>query len=313
VEGKARRIVRQHGKEPNMGDRKGACMAAMAIGWMGLAGCASKVIGNNVSASTAQSEPSTETDDGFGVPPAFFRLAEVRQSDGAIDICLRPHGCDASAPFDIGPLLAAQGLIDGLSYRQVSAYIAVAPGTYDVRFVGPGSDCNAKLSFLGNDISYLPALASGSYSTFLENGDPHVGSVSISVLTDEREVSPGQSKIRFVNAAHGLGNVDLGLGAGDSFSALFTDVAFLGSGADVDANGYLETAPTCDQPLVLRSSGGTTDLLTVPGFSLAEGRIQSVFAAGEVGRAGLAVLSMFLCNDGTALGVGLTDCAVVAP
>jgi len=62
---------------------------------------------------------------------------------------------------------------------------------------------------------------------------------------DDHWVTSGKIKLRFVHASAGTPSVDVGIGAGSSFAALFSNVAFgsLGMGAGIDAQGYLEISP----------------------------------------------------------------------
>jgi hypothetical protein len=89
---------------------------------------------------------------------ASVRIAHVSPDAPVLDVCVAPHG---TGSFQ-GPLLAqlaaslnaAAGTGDagdgggsagpGVSYAQVSAYVALAPGQYDVRLVAAGStSCTA--------------------------------------------------------------------------------------------------------------------------------------------------------------------------
>jgi len=83
---------------------------------------------------------------------AFLRVAHFSPGAPALDVCLAAHGTGLYA----GPLfalfvddagLASDANTPGLSYAQVSAYIAVDPGTYDMRLVSAGAtSCSSALT-----------------------------------------------------------------------------------------------------------------------------------------------------------------------
>jgi hypothetical protein len=96
-------------------------------------------------------------DDATAIAPqAYLRVAQLSPDLPPIDLCVAPHG---STVFQ-GPLLARLvaslgaeegGTTDasppGLAYAQVSAYLALDEGQYDVRLVAAGaSSCSASLS-----------------------------------------------------------------------------------------------------------------------------------------------------------------------
>ena len=83
---------------------------------------------------------------------AFLRVAHFSPGTPALDVCLAARGTGLYT----GPLfalfagdagLATDASAPGLSYAQVSAYIAIDPGTYDVRLVSPGAtSCSSALT-----------------------------------------------------------------------------------------------------------------------------------------------------------------------
>jgi hypothetical protein len=75
---------------------------------------------------------------------------------------------------------------------------------------------------------------------------------------------------------------DVGLGVGRGFQRVFANVAFstIGTGAPLDALGYIEASPFT-APVTARLAGATTDALTVPSVTLAAGQIATAFAIGN--------------------------------
>ncbi len=72
-------------------------------------------------------------------PQSFFRVAHLSPDLPRMDVCVAAHG---TKNF-VGPLVAqlsgGDASASGLSYAQVSGYVAVAPGAYDVRIIESGS------------------------------------------------------------------------------------------------------------------------------------------------------------------------------
>jgi hypothetical protein len=102
--------------------------------------------------ATAGGGGSDTADEPDAAPTqAFLRVAHFSPGTPALDVCLAAHGTGLYA----GPLLAlfaddaglaTDASAPGLSYAQVGAYIAVDPGTYDVRLVSAGaSSCSSAL------------------------------------------------------------------------------------------------------------------------------------------------------------------------
>ena len=66
--------------------------------------------------------------------------------------------------FSIGPVFKGLGVTAGLAYTQVSSYLSVPPGAYDVRIVPPNSpNCGTALAGLPD--TTLNVFALGTYST----------------------------------------------------------------------------------------------------------------------------------------------------
>jgi hypothetical protein len=125
-------------------------------------------------------------DDSAPVPQqTFLRVAQLSPDLPPIDVCIAAHG---TTTFQ-GPLLAAlsssifgtdAAATTGLAYAQVSAYLSVAPGPYDLRIVAAGAtDCSTALT--GASASALDGGALDGAS--LEDADT-VAAVDADTVTD---------------------------------------------------------------------------------------------------------------------------------
>src|ERR1700678_1543757 len=155
---------------------------------------------------------------------ASVRIAHASPDAPALDVCVAPHGTtDFQGPLiaQRAAALAVGGSADagnendggpvGLSFAQVSAYVSLAPGQYDVRLVAAGAQTCASLaaadrqiewveagvdrgaaSFAPPDWVTLPALQANTFSTLLIAGDLTPAGddapLGVSLLTDDDEL-----------------------------------------------------------------------------------------------------------------------------
>ena len=234
-------------------------------------------------------------------------------SDGALDA-----GADATDGgndgFSIGPVFKGLGVTAGLAYTQVSSYLSVPPGAYDVRIVAPNSP-NCRTALAGLPDTTLDVVAVGTYSTIAAIGviNSDAGQdFQLRRYLDERAVTAGSGKLRFIHAAPGVPNVDVGVGTAESFLAIFDNVPFggVGVGTGVDVAGYIETPPVSNQTLVARIHAIPTDVLAIPGFTLAAGQISSAFAVGEAASV-TAPLKVLVCNNLDTSKAPLSNCSAL--
>jgi hypothetical protein len=243
---------------------------------------------------------------------ALVRVAHLSPGTPAVDFCLAPHG---TTTF-IGPVLSTIASVStGVSYKEVTEYLPVAPSQYDVRIVAPGlTSCATGL--LPSDITNLPALAANQSYTLAAEGilaaDAGVP-FALTPYVDDSTVASGKAALRFVHASPGTPAVDVGTGAGSSFAAVFSNVAYGGiaaAGGGIDANGYLVTAPLSGVELSARAHGTTADALIIPSATLPAGAIATAFAIGQLGETS-DPLAVLLCVDSAAPTQGLSSCSVV--
>ncbi len=253
--------------------------------------------GTGAAAADASPDANSSAEAGDAATPiAHLRVAHLVPDAPAADICFRPHDMP-SAPFSIGPMLKAKGGSAGLAYGQVSSYFELPAGTYDVRTVAPNAaDCASSIGLA--DALNLPSLVGGSYTTYAAMGLVQ-GSATTKIYSDERSVSSGKTKLRFIYASPGGAPVDVGTGMGESFIPLLTNVAFGSFGAGptaLDANGYAELPPLSGATFASRPTGTTMDRLIVTGVTAPSGAVLSSFEIGVFGST-TTPLKLLACAD----------------
>lgn len=243
---------------------------------------------------------------------AHVRIAHLSPDAPAVDACIAPAGTGAFA----GPLLSSLGAATGLVYPQVTTYVDLPVGSYDVRVVAPGAGCGTSLVPDTTGVAVTDGLTATIAATGVVSATgsaAHDPTFALAVFADDTSVTSGKAKLRFVHASPGTPAVDVGLGSGQSFTRVFGNVAFrhTASGTGIDANGYVETAPVTSA-VSARLTGGTSDALVVPSVTLAAGSISTAFAIGGKTGASTNPLRVLLCGD-NATPSGLLTACTVAP
>lgn len=237
---------------------------------------------------------------------AFLRVAHLSPDAPAVDLCVAPHGSGAFT----GPVLESLGAAAGLAYGEVTAYVELDAGRYDVRIVAPDATaCGTSLAGLP-DVTDLPALGDGTYATaaaiglLTGTGDQ---AFRVTPYVDTPAVDAGKVALRFVHAAPTTPEVDVGLGTGDAFTPVFTGVAFgaFASGTGLDANGFVVTDPIADGTVSARLAEGGAEALVLDGITAPAGTIATAFAIGNAAEKPLQVL---LCLDNAAPQGALATC-----
>ena len=243
---------------------------------------------------------------------AHVRLAHLSPDTPAVDVCLAPAG---SGAFD-RPQVKTLGADDGLAYPQVTTYVDLPVGSYDVRII------HATAS--GCAIGAVPdtrgvTVHDGETATVAAIGelDPSGAAASdpalqLGIYLDDTAVGASRTKLRFIHASPGTPAVDVGLGSGSSFVKVFADVPFGGiaSGA-AGANGFVETSPLT-AAIAARLANQWSDALVIPGVTLDAGAITTAFAIGGKTGASTNPLGVLLCRD-NAPASGLLAACTVAP
>lgn len=203
----------------------------------------------------AQAGPAPEA----GAPVAMLRVAHLSPDLPALDVCVAAHGVtDYQGPL-IARLSGVEAGAPGISFAQVSAYLAVEPGRYDVRLVpaGSGTCATSPMSDSGadaeagdaddagpagldpasvHDFVNLPLLAVDTYASLLVAGDLSPTGMdrglTAVVLFDDAALAGGGASLRAVNAVPSVAALDFGLGSlATRWTPLLTNVAFGAAGA----------------------------------------------------------------------------------
>lgn len=246
-----------------------------------------------------------------GATTVRVRIAHLSPDKAPIDVCISPHG----ANHWMGPVLKPTGIdVNGLAYGQVTSYLTIPAGTWDVRVVdGGATSCTMSLF----DATTLPALPAGASVTIAalgfvhppqQRGTGNPQGFRLQAYFDDTTVGPTSLALRFIHASPDTPAVDAGTGSGSSFMALFTNVAFTQVGRSTtpqsDANGYAALpAPTAPPTLSVRATGTATDLLTVTLRSTpAGGTVATVFAIGDAGGSPKPLQALVCADNAPATG-----------
>jgi hypothetical protein len=248
----------------------------------------------------------------------YLRVAHLSPTAPAVDFCLAPDGTTAFT----GPVMKGLGVTAGLAYTEVTAYVPVTAGAYDVRIVAPNAaNCSTSLAGLA-DITSLPAVPADGYVTAAAIG--LIGDATtpfqLKAYIDERSAPSGKVKLRFVHDSPGTPPVDVGVGQGAAFAAIFPNVSYpniAAAGGLIDTNGYatldpIAASPTAPVDIVARVTGTTTDALVIPVTApVPAGTVATAFAVGLL-TAPATPLQVVLCGD-NAPAAGAFSACIVAP
>jgi hypothetical protein len=297
---------------------------------------------NDASAPTA--EGSTTVVEGAAgdavtvAPQAYVRIANWSPDAPAVEVCFNQAGASSwtgqvprlariVAAGDAGTLADAGAA--GISFPQVTSYLVIAPGSYEVRLVVAGSaDCSKPVVDLA-----MVTLAESSYATIAALGEATpVGMdqpLSLVPFTDEVSAPPGQIALRFINASPSptLTPADLGTGSiagsGGGFVALFSGVGFgKVAGSDggtidtIDANGYAASTPFATATLSAHpTAAGADTTVALNDVTIAATRAATVALVNGVGSGpGSSGAKLLQCADadnsaGTSL---LSTCTIIS-
>ncbi len=239
-----------------------------------------------------------------------------------VDFCLAPTGTTEWT----GPLLQqdlpagslGQGGPNGLEFPTVTAYLAIAPGDYDLQVVETGSaDCTVGIlpATMG-----LPSLAAGAHTTFALMGDVQPtgddASLKVGAFSDDSAAPAGTTVLRVINAVPSLAYIDVGSGsvAADNLAPIFADVPFgsasatLLDGGSADPNGYTAFPPTPDVQFSAQASGTGSDSATATHVVVGAGAVTTLTLIN--GQNGGRPPQFLVCSD-SGLGLGpMSPCKV---
>jgi hypothetical protein len=281
----------------------------------------------------ATTAPDAATDSGTAIAPdaplpalttrALLRMANWSADSPAVDFCMAPHGTAAfqgpvlgtdAASIDDAGIDAGSGT---LPFPQISAYLLVDPGQYDIRVVAGGAvDCSTGIV---QDATNLPALAPGGLETvaLLGANNPQPGELPLKVVgfTDElKNTLMDALLIRVINADVDVPQVQVG--ELDMYFTPFTAAVSPGSSSAVvdhmaDSNGYVTVIPFTGETIAARAvvttlfdAGPQTILATAQNISLANGLTVTFVVVGPSGQPGGGSAQLLECVD-TAAGAAL--------
>jgi hypothetical protein len=267
--------------------------AAVTSGTTGSTGSSA----NNSTGSTGGSTGTTGSTTGGSVV-GNVRLADLVAESGLVfDLCLTPHG----TPFTTSSLGLLQGSVlgvaGGLPVGQVSAYLSVPSGSYDVVVMNGGEQdgCTNGYQTAGGPIT-VPAAGLTTLAMF---GSLSSGTLGVAAFADDLgSPLPPSPRVRLVSAFAGVAALDFGTGFGATFSAIATDVApgTLATLVGADANGYALTTVALQGAVAARLTGGNT-LFVGDGFRLPSGGYGSMFLMGFYNQGQIYNAGLIVCDD----------------
>jgi hypothetical protein len=196
-----------------------------------------------------------------GAGPAATRHADAAADDAVATGRVRVvHLSPDAPPVDI--VVNGAPAVSGLAFKEASDYAGLPAGIYDVAVTPAGANETIVLG------AHLPINA-GTDATVVALGT--LDALDLLVLADDNTAPAfGNAKVRFVHASPDAPAVDIAVKGGP---VLFANVPFKGVGdyAEVPAGAY---------DLEVRVAGTDTVALELPGVTLEDGQIVTVFAAG---------------------------------
>jgi hypothetical protein len=154
---------------------------------------------------------------------------------------------------------------EGLEFPQNTGYLPILSGSRNIKINVAGTSTTV----IEADLSFETG---GSHTSVFAIDE--VAAIRPLVFTDDlTEAAAGKAHVRFVHLSPDAPNVDVAL-AGST--VLFGNVAF----GEADNGGIFTPLPAGTYDLEVRVAGTDTVVLPLPGITLEEGRIYTVFAKG---------------------------------
>ncbi len=220
----------------------------------------------------------------------FVRVADMAPDVPSIDFCVKASTAASFGP----PYMHQQGGSLAVPYESASEYdsLAAAAG-YVVRLVAGGSsDCSTALV---PDVDVGPSPSTAS-TTIVLHGTAGDGGTPLQALTltdDDPQTSPaGQTRMRAVHVAPGVGAASYQIGVapytealqtGVGYGAAFTPATAVSGGPTPDANGYI--APGYGQAQVTLLLAGVETTSFYVGSGNAPTASATAFLVGASGSA----------------------------
>ncbi len=192
---------------------------------------------------------------GFGAA----RPASAQTSDAWVRVL---HGSPDAPAVDI--YVNGTKAFSSLAFKSVSEWAKLPAGSYDVKVTAAGAT-DAVIQ------ATLP-LEGGNYYTVVAVGK--LADIKAEVVVDNlNAIESGKARLRVVHASPGAPAVDVAVTGGP---VLVPNLSF------PNASGNLEVA-AATYDVEVRAAGTTTAAFSVPGLSLQEGKLYTVYALGLLG------------------------------
>lgn len=275
--------------------------------------------------ATVDAAPDSGHDAAIVPTVAGLRVAHWSADAPPVAFCVAAHGTGAFAPLLPEGDAGLDGGAEDLAFLNVSSYVFVAPGSYDVRaVVGGASDCATPVA---PDLTSPPALAAGAMATMALVGEAHpsdgtIPGLSLAWFLDDLAPA-GAVGVRAVNAAPSLPSADFGTGTLEkSFSPLFDAIPFGTASAPrdggapdaspaIDSHGYATSSALSNATLSAHAPDGTADSAIATAVFAASGSVITFVLVGGSGEdAGAQILE---CVDNAGTVGGLSSCALTTP
>jgi hypothetical protein len=195
--------------------------------------------------------------DGAVTGSTQVRIAHLSPDSSPLDICIAPTG---TTNFS-GPLIVQSGLAGGISYANVTRYLTMTSGTFDIRVTAGGID-GCSVPFVPDTLGVV--FPSGGTLTVALMGESAAAATTpfiVKRFVDDTTAASGQAALRYIQAAPELGTVDVGTVVTTTFTPLFSAVPYPNfvTGVGIDAQGYLTTAPLVPPTTIgVRKTGTAT-------------------------------------------------------
>lgn len=198
---------------------------------------------------------------------------DPQPAEPVADVSLRvAHLSPDAPPVDV--LIDGEVVLSGVSFPQVSDYLALPAGEYRVQVTPAGA----------NEVVVIDAtvgLESGGAYTVAATG--FLADITPLVIGDRATATTGGgASVRFIHTGPDAPAVDIAVAGGD---VIFSDVTFR------ESTGYAQV-PAGTYDLEVRLAGTATVALSVPGVSVSAGMNYTIYAIGLVSDGSLAALPL---------------------
>ncbi len=215
---------------------------------------------------------------GAAAETASVRVAHLSPDAPAVDFCLLPQGGEP-----IGPVLElVANVADGLAYPGTTPYLDVPAGTYGVRItLADATDCDEGAVPDVNGITFAADLTYTAAAIGMLTPAGQDEAFALTLFEDDNTVEAGKVRVRFIHASPDTPNVDVGLGSGNSFTPVWTNVPYPEIGL-VASEAYVSIDPPTNAQLSARATGTNTDALVLDGVTVPTDQVVTVFAIGNL-------------------------------